>query len=74
MLQYMACLESYKIWVFENMQTIRWSLLWPVHGNNSCHTRVWTVYDIHATIPHHISLSIYFLFFVLWSTREVIRS
>ena len=30
----------------------------------------WTVYDIHASIHHHIWLSIYFLFFVWCSTSD----
>ena len=67
MLQNMVYLNSYKIWAFKNMQTIRWSILWPVHNINACHTVVWTIYDIHATIHHHIWFIIYFLFFVSWS-------
>ena len=52
--QCIVCVESDKIWVFTNMQTILWSILWPVYDIHVCHTFVWTVYDIHATIRHHI--------------------
>ena len=52
--QCMVCLESYKVWVFKNMQTILWSILWPVYDIHVCHTLVWTFYDIHAAICHHI--------------------
>ena len=48
------CLDSYKIWVFKNMQNILLSILWPVHDMHVCHTFAWTVYDIHATIRQHI--------------------
>ena len=57
------------IWNFKNMQSILWCILCPVYDTHVCHTFVLTVYDIHATIRHHIWLSIYFLFFVWWSTR-----
>ena len=59
--QYMVCLESYKIWVFKNMQTIRCSILWPVHDINACHTLVWTVDDIPATIRQHIRYALVFI-------------
>ena len=52
--QCMVCLESYKIWVFKNMQTILCSILWPIHNIHVGHTLVWTAYDIHTTIRHHI--------------------
>ena len=68
--QCMVCLESYKIWVFENMQTILGSILWPVYDIHVCHTLAWTVYDIHATIYHHLWLGIYLLFF---STRVWVK-
>ena len=70
MFQCMVCMESYKIQVFKNMQAIRLSILCPVDDINACHTFVWTVYDIHATIRPHIRLSICFLFFIWWLTRE----
>ena len=58
-----------RFWVFESMQTILWSILWPVYNIHVSHTVVLIVYDIHATIHHHIWLSSYFLFFLWWSTR-----
>ena len=64
------CFQSYKIWVFKNMQTKLWTILWPVYHIIVRHTHIWAVYDIHPTLNHHIWLRIYFLIFV-WSTRVI---
>ena len=60
MFQCIVCLESYKIWVFENMPIILWSIIWPVYDVHVCHTFVWTVYDImhpYITIDDSVFIS-----------------
>ena len=57
MFQCMACLESYEVCVFENMQTIFSSIIWSVN-------------EIDATTHHEIWLGIFFLLLVWCSTWE----
>ena len=58
MFQNIVSLESYKILVFKNMQTICCSILWQIRNIIACCILVRSIHDIQATIRNHIRLSI----------------